>query len=1204
MANNWTSFGNLPTLPAGFSPDTMILLTDGSVLVHNAYGKEWFRLAPDARGIYQSGTWSGPFSMTNTRQFFASGVLRDGRVFALGGEYSDAGNQTPLGEIFDPLTNTWSAMNKPASFNWINADVTACVLSDGRVLFGALVSSRTAIWDPATDDWREAGLAFGASGVTKVGTIDEETWALLPDGSVLTVEINNVPATEKYVPSTDQWVSAGNTPSPLTLASIVDPSTGNNVNVSEIGGAVVLPDGRAFFVGGTGHTALYTSPANPAQQGTWAAGPDLPPDTSANDFNNANGSIQTAIDAPAVLLTNGKVLCVGGQTVREVDNNGNPSFWSNPSTVFLFDPSANTITQLNPQPPSNNVDCWQSRFLLLPTGQVLFSTQQQNTLALLDVDAALGSPDPAWKPTITDCPVALFAGRAYLISGTQFNGLSQACSYGDDAQMATNYPIVRLTNTSTNKVVYLRSFDFSTLGIATGAATVSTRVQVPSDAEPGQYDLVIIANGIASDPFTVQVVKQDCFFIVDRSTFGQGEIQALINLDGAPAVIDPALYVVVEGFKPSELGLNAANLNNPPNRPDIPDPVGGVSFEFSGPVIPEDPSLPSAPQRFTFPYRIVFQDANNVFSFGPTILPVPLTASLSAAGASVSAGAAIELIKNPNPFILHGDAGNGYPWYLSVDVRVFQMKAGQTKFAAHVATSGPARAVATGFIQQAITNLNGSPGSAGALFDALTLDEDASSLALSPVDVNGVAVYNFALARVRYRDIIPANNVRLFFRMWPAQQTNATYNAGTLYRSATNPGGQLIPLLGVEGDEIMTIPFFASPRIDTNTASMTTQDDNFNVRPVINPDTLGGEVDTYFGCWLDINQPAELLFPVRMVGGNPANLPDGPFTGMGTLLSIQQLVRSAHQCLLAEISFDPDPIPSNADPSNSDKLAQRNLTFVNVPNPGLADSRRAPQTFEVRPTPFFLRPDLKPDELMIEWGGTPAGSEAEIYLPEAAADEILQLAAQLYTSHRLTRTDAHTLRCPAGGVTYIPIPRRLGPNFAGLLTVDLPEGVRRGELYKVTVKQVTSAIRSGNGLNVKAGIAAGVGSQGGDLQWRRVLGVFQLAIPVSTKAALLEPEERLLSVLRWIEKSIPPGTRWFLVFRRYVEQVAGRVRDMGGDPDKVVPDPNGDWQSHGGHDRDEDERERKCCRRLRLLLWLVILLLVIVLILLFLLLKH
>src|SRR5205823_157370 len=141
---------------------------------------------------------------------------------------------TPLGEIFDPVTNTWSALNKPASFNWINGDACSCVLPDGRVLLGAVLSPRTAIWDPKTDAWTEAGKGFGASAnPTKVGVIDEESWALLPEGSVLTVQITGVPATEKYVPASDSWISSGNTPSTLTLSSLNDPVTGTNVNISE-----------------------------------------------------------------------------------------------------------------------------------------------------------------------------------------------------------------------------------------------------------------------------------------------------------------------------------------------------------------------------------------------------------------------------------------------------------------------------------------------------------------------------------------------------------------------------------------------------------------------------------------------------------------------------------------------------------------------------------------------------------------------------------------------------------------------------------------------------------------------------------------------------------------------------------------------------------------------------------------------------------
>jgi hypothetical protein len=326
-----------------------------------------------------------------------------------------------------------------------------------------------------------------------------------------------------------------------------------------------------------------------------------------------------------------------------------------------------------------------------------------------------------------------------------------------------------------------------------------------------------------------------------------------------------------------------------------------------------------------------------------------------------------------------------------------------------------------------------------------------------------------------------------------------------------------------------------------------------------------------------------------MLGGASGNIPDGPYTGMGTLLSIQELVRSEHQCLLAEVSFDLDPIPGSADPSNNDKLAQRNLSFGPAPNPGLSDSRRVPQTFEVRPTPFFPLHDIAADELMIEWDAIPAGSRAQLYFPAVLADEILSLAARTFTSHLLTKIDVNTIECPAAGVTYVPIPRRLGPNFAGLLTLSLPDGIKKGQTYGVTVKQVTSVIGrrsagTGHGNDVghaADGSAANILSTTAtkQLRWRRVLGVFHLRIPVGTKESLLPFEERRLSIMRHIGRSIPTDNRWYKVFHRYLEQLAGRVRDMGGNPDAVVPDPNGDWNgriqsSHGVPDQRHVHLER------------------------------
>lgn len=88
--------------------------------------------------------------------------------------------------------------------------------------------------------------------------------------------------------------------------------------------------------------------------------------------------------------------------------------------------------------------------------------------------------------------------------------------------------------------------------------------------------------------------------------------------------------------------------------------------------------------------------------------------------------------------------------------------------------------------------------------------------------------------------------------------------------------------------------------------------------------------------------------PVPGLARNPQTLAAG---GQDPQSIQRAIIRSPYQCLIAEIAFDPVAIPAGVDPSTTDKLAQRNLAFVSIPNPGQDGSRRAPQPFEMRPTP-------------------------------------------------------------------------------------------------------------------------------------------------------------------------------------------------------------------------------------------------------------
>jgi hypothetical protein len=634
--------------------------------------------------------------------------------------------------------------------------------------------------------------------------------------------------------------------------------------------------------------------------------------------------------------------------------------------------------------------------------------------------------------------------------------------------------------------------------------------------------------------WTAITPRRSCQFIVNRSTLGQDEVNARRGQPGG-AVIPDVFRVVVDGFSAAQLGVTG-----PASTLNVASPVAGMTFICRGNTADLGNYGPQV-QRFTFHYDADFGPTDIAFNF-----PQPSKLlTLNVAVATVSNSAEIELVKQPDPFILHGD-----PSWLSVDLRVFVVRAGQDMFGV---TGVRNASDAPRFIQGLISTIT------PAQFETLSTGEDQSKLSLLPTDESGVSVFNFALAKVHYIGLIGATQVRVFFRLFQAQSTLLIFDfpPGMHYRRAVNnPAGQPIPLAGIQGNEYVSVPFFAEPRIDSRLQSMDHQTDNHNVRD-ISAHADGSEVDTFFGCWLDINQPFEQRLPARV----PPFGVDGPFNDFfNPPLSIQQaILRNLHQCLIAEIAFDPIPIPPGKDPHNWDKLAQRNIAWSDV------GSAQALSTFEIRPTPIGLPKGQTPDELMIDWGNLPTGSAAQIYWPALKAADVLAMASRMYTSHRLLQIDEHTIGCHAQGITYIPIPPGGISNYAGVLSIALPDTMRRGEIFNVVVRQITNAfsqqipvIPFTEHLEENEGGEEDVPPESEETGWRRVLGAFQMTIPVKTKQVLLLGEERELSVLRWIEKTIPGDNRWHPVFGRYLELVADRVTAFGGDPDQVQASPTGD----------------------------------------------
>jgi hypothetical protein len=335
-------------------------------------------------------------------------------------------------------------------------------LPNNLFMIGQKLTKQDATWNPANGKWTEI------TNNAKADYNSEEGWTLLPNGTILTEDVKNATNSEIFNPSTNKWTSAGSTivnlrsESPFHQCLQYGPKKKDcYLPPGEIGPAILRPNGTVFATGsgqsgsgyGVGHTAVYT-----ISSGTWAAGPDFP--------NNDNAG-----DSWASLMPNGDVLVYG---VSE--------------EMYLFNG-----TTFTPVGKASGVP------LLLPTGQL---AEFGSSVVLY---ATSGSTKASWAPAIATVSTSLVPGKSYKITGTEFNGVSQAMAFGDEYQNSVNYPLVRVTMTKSKHVFYLRTHDHSTMGVATGTKPVSTHFDVPKTIETGAAQLVVVADGVPSAPVKVTI---------------------------------------------------------------------------------------------------------------------------------------------------------------------------------------------------------------------------------------------------------------------------------------------------------------------------------------------------------------------------------------------------------------------------------------------------------------------------------------------------------------------------------------------------------------------------------------------------------------------------------------------------------------------------------------------------------------------------
>ena len=271
--NSWSTTGSMAGERNNFAS---ALLPNGKVLAIGGRSSSTIGIATCEIYDPGTGTWSAAADMNEARWGHKAVTLQNGKILVAGGDDDDGYSA----EIYDPALDTWTLTAVKQHLHGQYASMV--VLDDGRVLisggwFSSPDGTIAEIYDPALDTW------------TIVGNMNEDrdfnhSSVVLENGKVLVIGGTLSGSADIYDPATTTWTATG---APLAAKNH--------------GVAFRLNDGKVFafskgnLFGGTAGSSCFEI-YDPAS-GTWS------------------GPVQTIYGASScggVVLDNGQILIVGG----------------------------------------------------------------------------------------------------------------------------------------------------------------------------------------------------------------------------------------------------------------------------------------------------------------------------------------------------------------------------------------------------------------------------------------------------------------------------------------------------------------------------------------------------------------------------------------------------------------------------------------------------------------------------------------------------------------------------------------------------------------------------------------------------------------------------------------------------------------------------------------------------------------------------
>ncbi|MGC2322347.1 MAG: galactose oxidase-like domain-containing protein [Terriglobales bacterium] len=447
VVGSWSSAVTIPTVAVNLlllKNNKLMFYEDGATATIWDYVNNVFTSTPETADLFCSG----------------HAFLADGRVLVVGG-FNGGGNKIgiPNAEIFDPATNTWTAVPNMNFPRWYP---TATTLSDGRIIVMAGWNTGNhdnvgipEIYDPSTNSWTQLTAANNPF----------ETYPFiyqLPDGRLLHLGGSEyATVTEALNLNTNAWTTIdsriidGASPAMYLPNKFVKAGSASD---SQGGSAPVF---NTAYV-------LDMMAASPAWQ-------QVPSMVYPRSFMNMTE------------LPDGTVLATGGETDRNGGTIANAVY-----AAELWSPTTQTWTTMAAMHTPRE---YHSTALLLPDGRVVQSGMGSDFGNVPDEKTAeFYSPPYLFKgarPTITQAPAQISYGANFSVSTP-------------DAASITSVVLIRnggVTHFFDENTRYLPlSFTQSSGGL-TVTAPVDGRL-----APPGYYMLFLVnSNGVPSVAPMLQV---------------------------------------------------------------------------------------------------------------------------------------------------------------------------------------------------------------------------------------------------------------------------------------------------------------------------------------------------------------------------------------------------------------------------------------------------------------------------------------------------------------------------------------------------------------------------------------------------------------------------------------------------------------------------------------------------------------------------